>query len=157
MKSEEKVVRHIVNWLKNYKENSKMKGFVIGVSGGIDSAVTSTLCAMTGIPVLCLEMEIRQQKKQISDALNHISWLKEKYRNVTHHSISLTSVFENFIEKLPQTDKSEKKLLFINFPRKREKKIVVINFTWMFSSLMTSTTWEYFKVTSIPKKRNRNF
>ena len=63
MKSEEKVVRHIVNWLKKYKEKSKMKGFVIGVSGGIDSAVTSTLCAMTGMPVLCLEMEIYQKKK----------------------------------------------------------------------------------------------
>ena len=60
---EEKVVKYIVDWLKNYNEKSKMKGFVIGVSGGIDSAVTSTLCAMTGIPVLCLEMEIYQKKK----------------------------------------------------------------------------------------------
>lgn len=60
---EEKVVKYIVDWLKKYNEKSKMKGFVIGVSGGIDSAVTSTLCAMTGIPVLCLEMEIYQKKK----------------------------------------------------------------------------------------------
>ena len=53
---------------------------------------------------------------------------------------------------------SEKKYLVVyQFPLEKGKKIVVINFTWMFSSLMTSTTWEYFKVTSIPKKRNRNF
>ena len=62
---EEKVVKYIVDWLKKYNEKSKMKGFVIGVSGGIDSAVTSTLCAMTGVPVLCLEMEIYQKKKKI--------------------------------------------------------------------------------------------
>ena len=139
MKSEEKVVRHIVNWLKNYKENSKMKGFVIGVSGGIDSAVTSTLCAMTGIPVLCLEMEIRQQKKQISDALNHISWLKEKYRNVTHHSISLTSVFENFIEKLPQTDKSEKKLLSLANTRSRLRMTTLYYFSTLNQFLVVGT------------------
>ena len=139
MKSEEKVVRHIVNWLKNYKENSKMKGFVIGVSGGIDSAVTSTLCAMTGIPVLCLEMEIRQQKKQISDALNHISWLKEKYRNVTHHSISLTSVFENFIEKLPQTEKSEKKLLSLANTRSRLRMTTLYYFSTLNQFLVVGT------------------
>ena len=64
MKSPEKVVNHIVNWLKNYLETSKIKGFVVGVSGGIDSAVTSTLCARTGAPVLCLEMEIHQEENQ---------------------------------------------------------------------------------------------
>ena len=56
MKSPEKVVDHIASWLKNYLQISKMKGFVVGVSGGIDSAVTSALCARTGAPVLCLEM-----------------------------------------------------------------------------------------------------
>ena len=54
-----------------------MNGFVVGVSGGIDSALTSTLCAMTGRPVICLEMEIHQEANQISRAKNHIDWLEK--------------------------------------------------------------------------------
>lgn len=54
----EKIIDYVVNWLKEYATNAGMKGFVIGISGGIDSAVTSTLCAKTGLSVLCLEMPI---------------------------------------------------------------------------------------------------
>ena len=56
----EKVVDHIVNWLKDYATNAGMNGFVLGISGGIDSAVTSALCAKTGLRTLCLEMPIHQ-------------------------------------------------------------------------------------------------
>ena len=66
MKSPEKVIAHIVNWLNNYADKSGMNGFVVGVSGGIDSALTSTLCALTGKPVLCLEMSIHQEQNQVS-------------------------------------------------------------------------------------------
>ena len=68
MKSEEKVVKHIVNWLKYYSKKSDMQGFVVGVSGGIDSALTSTLCAKTDLKLLCLEMPIKQQPSQNSRA-----------------------------------------------------------------------------------------
>ena len=61
----EKVTAHIVGWLKQYAEEAKMDGFVIGVSGGVDSAVTSTLCAMTGLKTLCVEMPIHQAKGQV--------------------------------------------------------------------------------------------
>ncbi|MBT8183151.1 MAG: NAD(+) synthase, partial [Eudoraea sp.] len=54
----EKVIDHIVTWLKTYATEAKIKGFVIGVSGGIDSAVTSSLCAKTGLNLLCVEMPI---------------------------------------------------------------------------------------------------
>ena len=63
MKSPKKVINHIVNWLIRYSNKSKMNGFVIGISGGIDSAVVSTLCALTNKNVLCLEMSIHQNKK----------------------------------------------------------------------------------------------
>jgi len=76
----EKVVQHIVSWLKDYLETSHQKGFVIGISGGIDSAVTSTLCAMTGYPLLILEMPIHQEKKQAERAKEHIEWLKNKFK-----------------------------------------------------------------------------
>ena len=62
----EKVNEHIVNWLKNYALNAKVKGFVVGVSGGIDSAVTSTLCAQTGLKTLCVELPIHQAASHVS-------------------------------------------------------------------------------------------
>ncbi|TYA91239.1 NAD(+) synthase, partial [Seonamhaeicola marinus] len=69
----EKVVKHIVNWLKNYATNAGVNGFVVGVSGGIDSAVTSTLCAETGLKVLVVEMPIHQAESHVSRAQEHIT------------------------------------------------------------------------------------
>ena len=81
MKSPEKVVNHITQWLANYLEDAKMEGFVVGISGGIDSALTSTLCAITAKPVLCIEMPIKQGDDQLSRSAQHIEWLKQKYPN----------------------------------------------------------------------------
>lgn len=99
----EKVKKYIVNWLENYLHTSKTKGFVVGVSGGIDSAVVSTLCAETKMPVLCLEMPIHQEKNQVSRAKNHIAFLKEKYPNVQNLEVNLTSVFDTFTKQIPST------------------------------------------------------
>ena len=97
----EKVTNHIVNWLKDYAVKAGVKGFVIGVSGGIDSAVTSTLCAKTGLEVLCLEMPIHQAENQVSRALNHIDWLKKKFDNVSLEQVNLTPVFDSLVDTLP--------------------------------------------------------
>ena len=71
----EKVIAYIVDWLKEYATNANAAGFVIGVSGGIDSAVTSTLCAKTGLKLLCVEMPIHQGENQVTRADGHINWL----------------------------------------------------------------------------------
>src|SRR6056297_866431 len=92
----EKVVDHIVNWLKEYATNAGMNGFVIGISGGIDSAVTSALCAKTGLRTLCLEMPIHQHNDHVTRAQNYIKWLKQHYANVSNLEVNLTSVFEDF-------------------------------------------------------------
>lgn len=92
----EKVTNHIVNWLKDYATNAKIKGFVVGVSGGIDSAVTSTLCAETGLEVLCIEMPIHQAKSHVTRAQEHIAQLKARYSNVSDTRVDLTPVFEEF-------------------------------------------------------------
>ena len=92
----EKVVDHIVNWLKDYALNAKVGGFVIGISGGIDSAVTSTLCAKTGLDVLCIEMPIHQAESHVSRANEHIAQLKKRFKNVKEARVDLTPVFEEF-------------------------------------------------------------
>ena len=92
----EKVIAHIVNWLKDYANNAGVNGFVVGVSGGIDSAVTSTLCAETGLDVLCIEMPIHQAASHVSRAQEHIAQLKNRYDNVRDTRVDLTPVFEEF-------------------------------------------------------------
>ena len=79
----DKVTEYIVAWLKKYATDARVKGFVIGVSGGIDSAVTSTLCAKTTLPTLCLEMPIHQASTQTSRAKKHISWLQKSFENTS--------------------------------------------------------------------------
>ena len=103
----EKIIDHIVGWLRDYATDAGMKGFVVGVSGGIDSALTSTLCAMTGMEVLCLEMPIHQSKQQVSRAANHIFWLKKNYDKVESEWINLTPVFDGLIEVLPPAPDEE--------------------------------------------------
>ncbi|WP_046758940.1 NAD(+) synthase [Kordia jejudonensis] len=92
----DKVIEHIVNWLKTYATNAKVNGFVVGVSGGIDSAVTSTLCAKTGLPTLCIEMPIHQAQSHVTRAQEHIKQLKERFDNVSDVRVDLTPVFEEF-------------------------------------------------------------
>ncbi|WP_047548006.1 NAD(+) synthase [Psychroserpens sp. Hel_I_66] len=92
----EKVVDYIVNWLKDYATKAGVNGFVIGISGGIDSAVTSTLCAKTGLDLLCIEMPIHQAPSHVSRAQEHIIQLKKRFPNVKDTRVDLTPVFEEF-------------------------------------------------------------
>jgi NAD+ synthase len=94
-------IKHISGWLKNYCEASRMNGFVVGVSGGIDSALTSTLCALTKKPVIVVNMPIHQHKGQYDLAAAHIDWLKKKFSNVTSHEVKLTGTFLKLIKALP--------------------------------------------------------
>ncbi|WP_159021728.1 NAD(+) synthase [Formosa sp. L2A11] len=92
----EKIVDHIVNWLKDYATQAKVNGFVVGISGGIDSAVTSTLCALTGLDILCVEMPIHQAPSHVSRAVEHITQLSNKFPNIRETRVDLTPVFESF-------------------------------------------------------------
>jgi len=93
-----------VDWLAKYRENSKTKGFVVGVSGGVDSAVTSTLCCMTGANVVTLSMPIKQDKAQLKRATAHMNWLTGKFSNACHDTIDLTAAYDNFIDCLPEVN-----------------------------------------------------
>jgi NAD+ synthase len=102
-----KVTNHIVNWLKEYAQNAGVNGFVVGISGGIDSAVTSALCARTDLPTLCVEMPIHQAPSQVNRGKQHIADLKKNFSNVTSVVTDLTQVFEVFKLIVPPVKKSE--------------------------------------------------
>jgi NAD+ synthase len=95
------VIEHIIDWLTHYCDQSGLKGFVVGVSGGIDSAVTSTLCARTGKTVLLLNMPIRQAPDQIDLGRTHIQWVAQNYPNAQGVDVNLTPAFQSLEETLP--------------------------------------------------------
>lgn len=95
------VSAHIVHWLKEYVENAKMKGFVVGISGGVDSALTSVLCALTEKEVILVNMPIRQTKAEYTRAHDHISDLKNRFSNVRAYEINLTETFSVFEAQMP--------------------------------------------------------
>ncbi|MBW1993691.1 MAG: NAD(+) synthase [Deltaproteobacteria bacterium] len=97
----ERVIEHIVKWLRDYCENAGLNGFVVGVSGGIDSAVSSTLCAKTGKKVIPLSMPIYQAVGLKSLSEQHIQWLEKNYNNVKGLRIDLTPVFQALENTLP--------------------------------------------------------
>ena len=102
----------ISNWLSMYLEDNKLDSFVVGISGGIDSAVTSTLCAMTGHKTYLVVMPIHQKQDETIRGLEHCNWLKKKYSNVEHIKIDLTSTFDHFKSVFPNS--FENKLAFAN-------------------------------------------
>jgi NAD+ synthase len=97
-----KVIEHIVKWLKTYCDNAGLQGFVVGVSGGIDSAVTSTLCAKTEKGVILLSIPIYQVSGQLSLAQQHIEWLEQNYNQVKGIRIDLTPPFQALEKSLPE-------------------------------------------------------
>ena len=90
------VIDHIVKWLKDYSDRSKTEGFVIGISGGVDSAVTSTLCAMSGKRVIVLNLPIMQHQNEFYRSVEHIEWLQKNFKNVETYTVELTDIFNGF-------------------------------------------------------------
>jgi NAD+ synthase len=135
----EKVVDHIVNWLKDYALNANMKGFVIGVSGGIDSAVTSTLCARTGLELLCLEMPIHQAPSQVNRAMNHIEWLQGNYDKVSMVHVDLTPVFDGLIDALPSVSDEEARFMSLANTRARLRMTSLYYFAALKQYLVAGT------------------
>ena len=109
------IIDHIVNWLHDYANQARVNGFVVGVSGGIDSAVVSTLCAQTGKDVLLLNMPIRQKSDQFNRAVQHIADLTAQYSNVRSETVDLTPTFEQFEQTVAHTvSGSQKDLAMAN-------------------------------------------
>ena len=95
------VIDHITGWLSDYCAKAGTRGFVVGVSGGIDSAVSSALAARTGLPTLVVEMPIHQGPEQVSRAREHIAALKARHADVAGQEVELTPVFDSLVDALP--------------------------------------------------------
>ena len=105
MNASEKV-NFISNWIKDYANNmpSKAESLVIGISGGIDSSVSSTLSAMTGLKTIVLSMPIKQKSHQHDLSLKHQEWLVKNFKNVEAHTINLDELFLAFNSSLSNFD-----------------------------------------------------
>ncbi len=99
-------VKYISNWIKKYVDQmpTKAESLVIGISGGIDSSVSSTLSAMTGLKTIVLSMPIKQKEHQHDLSLKHQDWLVKKFKNVQAHTLSLDKLFETFSSTLNKFD-----------------------------------------------------
>lgn len=95
---------HIVAWLQDYAVRSRTNGFVVGISGGIDSAVTSLLCAQTGLRTLCVEMPIHQPPSHWARSTEHIAQLQQRFPNVEKAVSDLTPLFESFKATFPDDE-----------------------------------------------------
>jgi NAD+ synthase len=135
----ENVNAQIVQWLKSYAENAKVNGFVIGISGGVDSAVTSTLCAQTGFEVLCVEMPIHQAASQVNRGREHIEQLKNRFPNVKNTQADLTSTFETFKKEVPATDDISKVNLSLANTRARLRMTTLYYFAGIHGLLVAGT------------------
>ncbi|WP_333851883.1 NAD(+) synthase [Epilithonimonas sp.] len=136
----QKVIDHIVNWLKDYATKANSKGFVVGVSGGIDSAVVSVLAAKTGLQTLVLEMPIRQKADQVDRAQDHIDFLKANFPNVEGFRVDLTPTFESF-EKTTEgyKDDSPNKNLAEANTRSRLRMVTLYYYGQINGLLVTGT------------------
>ena len=97
----QKIIDYIVQWLKSYADQSNIDGFVVGVSGGVDSAVTSSLCALTSKKLIVVSMPILQSKDQLNRSVEHVKWLKSKFTNVSDLKIDLTDIFKSTKKSYP--------------------------------------------------------
>ena len=97
-----KRIDYIKNWIFDYCKSMPKQpdSLVVGISGGIDSSVTSTICALTGKKTIVLSMPIKQIKEQHDLSLKHKNWLKEKFKNVEDYLINLDLLFETFKNSL---------------------------------------------------------
>lgn len=102
----EKIASHIIDWLANYIVDLPVNGFIVGISGGVDSALVATLCAETRREVILLNMPIHQTDTEYNRAKNQIKFLEDKYKNVKGLEVDLTKTFDVLTETFPQNVQS---------------------------------------------------
>ncbi|MEE2699870.1 MAG: NAD(+) synthase [Bacteroidota bacterium] len=135
----EKIISYIANWLAEYAKRSGAAGFVVGVSGGIDSAVSSVLGAKSNLPILCVEMPIHQSFTQMKRASKHINWLKENWKNAKSVETDLTPLLDAFITQMPISDTAEETELALINTRARFRMTTLYYFAQLNNYLVLGT------------------
>jgi NAD+ synthase len=125
----------VASWLRDYAVKANRKAWVIGVSGGVDSALVSTLCAMTGLPTHCVILPCHSKADGIDKADKHIEWLMDRYPNVSFHEIDLTATFDEFALA---TDNYENELGFAN-SKSRLRMIALYQVATVVGGLVAGT------------------
>jgi len=124
----------IKNWIKEYSDENGNLSLVVGISGGIDSAVVSTLCALTGKETVVVSMPIHQNKDELDRANDHIDWLCANFKNVTSRICDLTNVFETFKHTL----ETENQLSLANL-RSRIRMSTLYHYATIESGIVVGT------------------
>ena len=133
------VIDHITDWLKAYCRRAGTGGFVIGVSGGIDSAVSSSLAARTGLPLLVVEMPIHQSRDQVTRARDHIALLKERHEAVASVEVELSGVFDQLIAALPDAANDQAREMSLVNTRARLRMTTLYYFAALQGRLVVGT------------------
>ena len=126
----------IVKWIKDYADTNNIQALVVGVSGGIDSAVVSTLCAETKLPTFPLGMPIHQDHNQESLSDNHLAWLDKKYDNVKTLKFDLTRTFETFKKTLNEYSHDE---LSLANTRSRLRMVTLYQIAGKYNGIVVGT------------------
>ena len=126
----------ISNWIKQYCEDNNIKSLVVGVSGGVDSALTSKLCALTDMKVVLLTMPIHQKKDQHQLGIRHINMLLANHSNVLHKNIDLTPVYDTFVAGL---EDNEKDTLALANTRARLRMTTLYQFAQVHNGIVVGT------------------
>ena len=135
----ENASNQIVKWLRDYAVNAGVNGFVIGISGGVDSAVTSTLCAMTGLRVLCVEMPIHQAPSHVIRGREHINQLSARFDNVQNTATDLTDFFDVFKNTMPVIEDLQKVNLALANSRARMRMTTLYYLAGIHGLLVAGT------------------
>ena len=126
----------IVKWIKGYADTNKIQSLVVGVSGGIDSAVVSTLCAETKLPTFVLGMPIHQDSEQESLSDKHMDWLSQKNDNVKKLKFDLTRTFETFKKTLNEYSHDE---LSLANTRSRLRMVTLYQIAGKYNGMVVGT------------------
>lgn len=131
------IITNISNWLNSYLIYNNLKSFIVGVSGGVDSALVSTLCAMTGKPVHLLNIPIESKASNTSLSSKHCNWLKSKYSNVSVHEIDLTETYK--VLQLSVTDDLPRNELACANTKSRLRMVLLYQYATSLSGLVVGT------------------
>ncbi len=132
----QKIIQHISKWLAEYSIASGFSTYIVGVSGGIDSALVSTLCALTGNPTHVFNVPIKSSQKNATLSKLQCEWLRSRFKNITVHDVELSSTYDSFIFSIEDMPKND---LACANTKSRLRMILFYHYATILSGLVVGT------------------